>query len=271
MRRILASMTMSQLDQMPCVGYWRSPEEPGLPDPGDFVDASWDAAERQKVIEYFDQAYQIPIYSCGPSWCRMGCADLPGDIGTQDLTDGVWLFPEGLVHYVRHHAVRPPEAFLAHLRSRAFRHADLPTAEPGRGPVMDLGSLTIQEPPAEDHEYFLFVQCCPDSGRSLHDRVIDRALGVTDDRTRASHRWHTEMSTDFPPLDSHKPRGRVREYVILSDDPRVAFDLFRPLLESAGLLDISRAAYRRRKDGVTCQMLWPEDDTEPFEPICEDD
>ena len=139
MRRVLASMAMSQLDQMTCVGYWRSPEQPDLPHPGDFVDASWDAGERRRVIEYLDHAYQIPMLSFGPSWCRMGCAGFPKDIGTQDLTDGVWLFPEGLVHYVRHHAVRPPETFLEHLRGRVFRHADLPTAEPGRGPVMDLG------------------------------------------------------------------------------------------------------------------------------------
>jgi hypothetical protein len=270
MRRILASMAMSELEQMPRVGYWRSPEEPGLPDPGDFVDASWDAAEQRKVIEYLDQAYQVPMFAFGPSWCRMGCAGVPNDIGTQDLTDGVWLFPEGLVHYVRHHAVRPPEAFLQHLRGRDFRHSDLPTVEPGRMPVMDLGSFTRQEPPIEDHEYLLFVQCCPDPGDSLDDRAIDGALGVPDYGTRAPHRWYTETWTEFSPLDALESRRHAREYVILSDDPRVAFDLLRPLLESAGLLDVSRAAYRRREDAATCQMLWPEGDAEPFEPIFED-
>jgi hypothetical protein len=271
MRRVLASMAMSQLEQMPRVGYWRSPEEPDLPDPGEFVDASWDAEERRKVIEYLDDAYQTPMFSFGPSWCRMGCAGVPKDIGTQELTDGVWLFPEGLVHYVRHHAVRPPEAFLKHLRSRDFRHADLPTAEPGRGPVMTLDSLTLQEPPVEDHEYLLFVQCCPDPGSSLDDRVIDGALGVLDDRTRASHRWHAELGSVFSSLDAHEPERHVREYVILSDDPGVAFELLRPLLESARLLEVSRAAYRRREAGATSQMLWPEGDTEPFEPLFEDE
>jgi hypothetical protein len=115
------------------------------------------------------------------------------------------------------------------------------------------------------------VQCCPDLGDSLDDRAIDGALGVPDDRTRAPHCWYTEVWTGFSPLDASEPGRCVREYVILSDDPRSAFDLLRPLLGSSGLLDVSRAAYRRREDGETCQMLWPEGDTQPFEPVFEDD
>src|SRR4051794_26965294 len=42
MRRIRASMAISQLEQMPRVGYWWSPAEPDLPHPEDFVDESWD-------------------------------------------------------------------------------------------------------------------------------------------------------------------------------------------------------------------------------------
>jgi hypothetical protein len=138
-------------------------------------------------------------------------------------------------------------------------------------PVISLGSLTMQEPPVEDHEYLLFVQCSPDPGDSLDDRAIEGALGIVDDRTRAPHRWHTEHWTSFSPLDDYKSQHSVREYVILSDDPRAAFDLLRPLLESAGLIDVSRAAYRRREAGATCQMLWPEGDTGPLELLFEDE
>jgi hypothetical protein len=93
------------------------------------------------------------------------------------------------------------------------------------------------------------------------------------DRTRAPHRWHAEFEvwTDSSPADAHEPRRRVREYVILSDDPRMAFDLLRPLLESAGLLKVTRAAYRRREAGATCQMLWPEGDTDSFESLFDDE
>ena len=104
--------------------------------------------------------------------------------------------------------------------------------------------------------------------------MTGRSTGLSGSPTtgpRAPHRWHTEVEAGFSPLDAHEPRSRVREYVILSDDPRAAFDLLRPLLESAGLLEVSRAAYRRREAGATCQMLWPEGDTDTFEPLFDDE
>ena len=83
------------------------------------------------VIEnqpWFQNLFPVILpYACaGPSWCRLGCPDIPGDIGTQDRTDGTYLFPEGLAHYVRVHAVRPAEAFLEHLRANNYRVPRLP-------------------------------------------------------------------------------------------------------------------------------------------------
>ncbi len=39
----------------------------------------------------------------------------------EEYTDQVWLFPEGFLHYVRHHAVKPPPDFLEHMRKMNFR------------------------------------------------------------------------------------------------------------------------------------------------------
>lgn len=102
------------------VGFWCSEEEPELPHPRDFIDGSWRASEGERVLEYLRQAYGLPYVCAGPSSCRLGCVDFPEDIGTQDRTDGTYFFPEGLAHYVRVHAVRPPEAFLEHLRSNNY-------------------------------------------------------------------------------------------------------------------------------------------------------
>jgi hypothetical protein len=50
------------------------------------------------------------------SFCRFGC----GVNGTIEQTDGVFVWPEGLAHYVEVHSVRLPEEFVEHARARGF-------------------------------------------------------------------------------------------------------------------------------------------------------
>jgi len=131
--RHIADIALEQSKKLRRVGFWRSEREPSLPDPRAFVDETWDSAEREKVIAYLEASYYAPWMQCGPSWCRLGCPR-PGDIGTQDLTDGTWLYPEGLVHYVRSHHVKPPDEFLDHIRRSDFTVSELPVlGEPERG------------------------------------------------------------------------------------------------------------------------------------------
>jgi hypothetical protein len=108
------------------IGYWWSPEESNLPHPRDYVDALWDVGERQRAIAYLCNCYYLYAW-CGLSWCRFGCSNVY--MGACDLTDGTWLFPEGLVHYVRHHALKPPQDFLEHMRQCGFRVPELPEGE----------------------------------------------------------------------------------------------------------------------------------------------
>src|SRR5262245_56534732 len=42
-------------------------------------------------------------------------------VGTKELTDGVWLWPEGLYHYVERHSVCLPDEFIESMRSRSWR------------------------------------------------------------------------------------------------------------------------------------------------------
>jgi len=108
------------------VGFWWSPDEPHLPHPRDFVDVTWDSLEKERVVAYLRDSYYLN-YFLGMSWCRFGCP-YPADIGSCDMTDGRWLFPEGLAHYVSDHSVKPPAAFLDHMRRMEFRVPDLPGA-----------------------------------------------------------------------------------------------------------------------------------------------
>jgi hypothetical protein len=129
MKRQTANITFDCLANLRRVGFWRSDQQPTLPDPRVLVDTNWDAAERMRVIDYLESCYYIPVAQGGPSWCRFGCSPRPADIGTQDLTDGVWVFPEGLVHYIRSHGVKPPVEFLEHMQRLNFQVPKLSTSE----------------------------------------------------------------------------------------------------------------------------------------------
>lgn len=113
------------------VGYWKSTSTgspwldiaqmlvsgmPPPPDVRDFVDPSWDPTERDTVLAYVqDQKFRGESW-LGYSACRL-CAKT--DNGSADFDDGVYQWPEGFGHYIKHHSVRPPDHFVGHvLRAR---------------------------------------------------------------------------------------------------------------------------------------------------------
>lgn len=103
------------------VGYWQSKADSSLPRPESLVDARWDPDERTFVLEYLGRGHPITA-ALGASLCRVCGAP----IGSQDVTDGEFVWPEGLSHYLAEHDVRPPAAFIDGIRSRL---ADLETTE----------------------------------------------------------------------------------------------------------------------------------------------
>lgn len=89
------------------VGYWGdSHVATGWPDVHDFVDDRWDSGERLEVGLYLTYGLVARAWM-GYSRCRYG--DL-------DLTDGIYLWPQGLAHYVIEHNVRLPDQFVQHVR-----------------------------------------------------------------------------------------------------------------------------------------------------------
>jgi hypothetical protein len=79
------------------------------------VDSTWAGKDRSRVVQYLAGARAV-AHAGGLSYCRFGC----GLNGCAELSDGVWLWPEGLAHYVEHHAVRLPDEFLDHVRNRDY-------------------------------------------------------------------------------------------------------------------------------------------------------
>lgn len=86
----------------------------GLSWPGEFVDATWDPAERAKVVAYLNAGERMFAW-LGYSSCRL--CDNEGN-GSTDLTDGVYAWPQGYAHYVAEHDVKPPADFIAHVLGR---------------------------------------------------------------------------------------------------------------------------------------------------------
>lgn len=95
------------------IGFWATkPGDPsGLPHPKDLVDNEWDPSERESVASYLDSGETVNSYR-GFSFCRFGCGCFA--MGSRDLTDGTYLYPEGYSHYLREHGVKPPQEFIDH-------------------------------------------------------------------------------------------------------------------------------------------------------------
>ena len=94
------------------IGYWE--DEAALPDqrrgwphPRDLVDSSLDDATCRAVVTHLRNGTAFRAFM-GMSRCRL-CAK---NLGSQELSDGLFAWPEGLDHYVEEHQVRLPEAFV---------------------------------------------------------------------------------------------------------------------------------------------------------------
>ena len=94
------------------IGYWKAEVVDNYPCPQE-LEANLPAEFRERLVQYLESppgAYTVGWVSFGFSWCRYGCK---GGNGSRELSDGLWIWPEGLAHYVKRHNVGLlPEAFL---------------------------------------------------------------------------------------------------------------------------------------------------------------
>jgi hypothetical protein len=140
---------MHELNRLKAVGYWDDRFRKGIsrwpfrasrgyrcyPSPMDLVDAAWNPDIRSALRSYLCSGHEFCSW-LGYASCRFSCG-IPDDrMGCRDLSDGVWVWPEGLAHYVEAHAVILPEAFVEHARQNRF-------AVPG---TVSLPSLRAGEP-----------------------------------------------------------------------------------------------------------------------------
>lgn len=104
------------------IGYWRDADgvPTDLPDVRSFVDATWDQRERLDVFFHLRDGQFVRAWM-GTSTCRL-CGR---SNGSRDQSDGVYLWPEGLAHYVEVHSVRLPAEFVAHVQEHADQEVEV--------------------------------------------------------------------------------------------------------------------------------------------------
>jgi hypothetical protein len=99
------------------VGYWITGlQDEKLPAPQELVGVM-PADQRDRLTDYL-AAGMTQVSYLGMSWCRFGCGIDFELMGSRDLTDGAWVWPEGLAHYVREHQVVLPDEFTTQALSR---------------------------------------------------------------------------------------------------------------------------------------------------------
>lgn len=102
---------------MRLIGYWIESvlDQNHIP-PQELV-GSMPADDRTLVADYLDSGEEYEAYR-GHSWCRFCCGADDRTMGNRELSDGIWLWPEGLGHYVRAHGVVLPDEFVRHARAQ---------------------------------------------------------------------------------------------------------------------------------------------------------
>ena len=100
---------------MKLIGYWiESLLDTDYYPPQEFV-GELPLLTRAKIAGYLDKGMVYEVYR-GISWCRFFCR--VQSMGNSELTDGYWVWPAGLSHYVRDHGVVLPSEFLDHIESK---------------------------------------------------------------------------------------------------------------------------------------------------------
>jgi hypothetical protein len=124
-------------DHLKYIGYWLNDEEPF-----DYVDLTWDASERERVVKYLKEAGHMLYYWPTPAICKI-CGRRNG---SRCLSDGTWVWPSGLAHYVSKHAIRLPEEFVDHVKGKS---QPVPLDRLGEKKVRDLVKMVGGDPDKE--------------------------------------------------------------------------------------------------------------------------
>jgi hypothetical protein len=87
-----------------------------LPSVFSAVDPSWEPDDKDQLVTYLTQTVVVEA----TTWMTT-CPLCPSELPTLNYqSDGVWLWPQSLAHYVVWHSVVIPDRFAEHIRRRDY-------------------------------------------------------------------------------------------------------------------------------------------------------
>lgn len=102
------------------IGFWEESEDsPQWPDPKDLV-TDTPLTHRERVVAYLRSGVVVAEW-LGYSHCRFEGGPSDRVMGCRDLSDGYWLWPEGLWVYIDQFNVKLPNDFLEHVKANDYR------------------------------------------------------------------------------------------------------------------------------------------------------
>jgi hypothetical protein len=112
------------------IGYWKASLRDFYALPQHF-ESTLDRDVRSRLVAYLDDGVLVNQYR-GHSHCRYGC----GENGSAERSDGAWVWPTGLSHYVAVHGVVLPNEFRAHIDS---------SNSPDRAGLVGMSNISVDE------------------------------------------------------------------------------------------------------------------------------
>jgi hypothetical protein len=90
----------------------------GIPDIGSFIDKTWCPKDKSLIMNYLKTSPNVVASSAMPTVCLL-CGEMLGDPGSF-FSDGFWLWPERLVHYIEKHDLRIPDEMVRYIQEAKY-------------------------------------------------------------------------------------------------------------------------------------------------------
>jgi hypothetical protein len=102
-------------------GFWKdSPSAPyDVPLFSELVDETWAPPDKDEILKYLIEAPSSLASVFPPERCTT-CGELLENIGGQS-SDGIWIWPATLPHFVGKHHVRLPDRMVERIRAKGYR------------------------------------------------------------------------------------------------------------------------------------------------------